>query len=100
MIFLLFHELKEYLNYCHQEIIKFLDKEKLQLNKKRIFKSTDNYTFLGRNSKGKYIRYRNVKRKLKARKYLYEIRKLPLNSMVSSATCYGELLKYEINKLL
>ncbi len=99
--FLLFHESKEYLKYCYEEIKKFLDKEKLQLNiKTRIFKSTDNYTFLGRNPRGRYIRYRNIKRKLKARKYLYESGKLPLNSFVSSAICYGELLKCGIDKLI
>ena len=99
--FLLFHPDKTYLNYCYQEIKKFLDKEKLKLNRKtRVFKSTDNYAFLGRNAKGKYIRYRNVKRKLKARKYMYEKGKISLNSFVSSVTCYAELLNCEINRIV
>ena len=61
---LLFHESKEYLRFCFEEIKKFLEKEKLKLNdKSRIYKNTDNFMFLGRNKKGEYIRYRNVKKK-------------------------------------
>lgn len=64
--FLLFHHSKKYLQYCLEEIRKFLKKEKLTLNSKtRIYKNTNNFLFLGRNSKGNYARYRNVKRKLK-----------------------------------
>ena len=32
--FLLFHQSKQYLKYCLDELIKFLDKENLKLNKK------------------------------------------------------------------
>lgn len=93
--FLLFHQSKDYLNLCYHLIDEFLKKEGLQLNKKtRIFKSTDNYTFLGRNSKNKYIRYRRVKRKLKDRNYKYITGQISLNSMVSSVNCYAELLKH------
>ena len=61
--FLLFHESKEYLKYCFEEIKKFLEKEKLTLNKKsRIYKSTNNFLFLGRDKKGKYAKYRSIKR--------------------------------------
>ena len=89
---------KKYLRYCNSEIEKYLAKAGLTLNKKtRIFKSTDNYAFLGRNPKCQYIRYRNVKRKLKAKRYLYETGKIPLSSLISSVTCYEGLLK---NKLL
>ena len=64
--FLLFHQSKEYLKYCLEEIKKFLEKEKLVLNKKtRIYKNTNNFIFLGRDKKGKYKKYRNVKRKIK-----------------------------------
>ncbi len=64
--FLLFHESKEYLRYCLQEIKNFLEKEKLQLNSKtRIYKNINNFLFLGRNIKGIYSRYRNIKRKIK-----------------------------------
>lgn len=92
--FLLFHESKEYLRACFGKIKDFLEKEKLTLNKKsRLYKSTNNYIFLGRNSRGKYARYRNVKRKLKYRKHLYEIGKIEINSVVSSMICYESLLK-------
>ena len=90
--FLLFHESKEYLKYCLKEITKFLAKEKLVLNKKtRIYKSTNNFLFLGRNSYGKYARYRNVKRKLKKRYFLYKNNKISLNSLTSSLICYKQL---------
>lgn len=44
--FLLFHQSKQYLKYCLEELKKFLEKEKLVLNKKtRIYKSTNNFIF-------------------------------------------------------
>lgn len=90
--FLLFHPSKEYLKYCLDEIRKFLKKEKLELNSKtRIYKNTDNFSFLGRNQKGKYIRYRNVKRKLKKRLYLYKTNSITLDSFTSSLICYKQL---------
>ena len=73
--FLLFHESKDYLKYCLEEIKKFLLKEKLFLNSKtRIYKNTDNFLFLGRNTKGNYARYRTVKRKIKKQLHLYKVR--------------------------
>ena len=91
--FLLFHQSKKYLQYCLNEIKQFLAKEKLTLNDKtRIYKNTNNFLFLGRNSKFKYARYRNVKRKLKAKKFLYNNDKLSLNSYASSHICYKGLL--------
>ena len=91
--FLLFHHSKSYLQYCYNEIKKFLEKEKLELNyKSRIYKNTDNYIFLGRNKNNKYARYRNVKRKLKSRYYLYKNDKIPFNSLISSLICYKGLL--------
>ena len=90
--FLLFHHSKKYLRYCLEEIKNFLKKEKLELNAKtRIFKNTNNLLFLGRNSKGRYARYRNVKRKLKNRYFLYENNLIPLNSITSSFICYKGL---------
>ena len=90
--FILFHESKEYLNYCLKKITEFLDKEKLTLNKiTRIFKSTDNFIFLGRNNFGGYARYRTVRRRLQKKEYLYSNGKLPLNSLISSRICYKQL---------
>lgn len=91
--FLLFHQSKKYLQYCLKEIERFLEKEKLTLNAKtRIYKSTNQFLFLGRNSNFKYARYRSVKRKLKARRFLYETDKITLNSYASSHICYKGLL--------
>ena len=74
------------------EIEKFLAKEKLHLNSKtRIFKSSNNFLFLGRNPKCKYSRYRNIKRKLKSRYQLYKNGKIPLGSFISSLRCYQNL---------
>lgn len=90
--FLLFHQSKEYLKFCLEKIKEFLEKEKLKLNKKsRIYKNTNNFIFLGRNMKWKYARYRNVNRKLKKRRYLYESGKINLMSYVTSKICYRNL---------
>lgn len=92
--FLLFHKSKEYLKYCFEEVKKFLEKEKLSLNRKsRIYKNSNNFLFLGRNKKGKYAKYRDIKRKIKKRKYLYETEKINLMSYVSCKICYENLLK-------
>lgn len=64
----------------------------MNLNKKsRIYKNTNNFVFLGRNTKGKYARYRTVNRKLKKRRYLYESGKINLMSYVTSKICYKNL---------
>ena len=95
--FLLLHPSKEYLKQCLEKIKNFLKEEKLELNKKtRIFKSTDNYIFLGRNTKGKYARYRNVKRKLKKRFYLYRKGQIDLASYCSSLEVYNSLCQRKI----
>lgn len=91
--FLLFHPSKKYLQYCFKEIAEFLSHEKLTLNSKtRIYKNTNNFLFLGRNKNGNYARYRNVKRKLKSKYYLYKSGKLSLSSISSSIICYDHLL--------
>lgn len=90
--FLLFHQSKEYLKFCLEKIKEFLKKEKLKLNKKsRIYKNTNNFIFLGRNTKGKYAKYRNVNRKLKKRRYLYESGEINLMSYVTSKIYYRNL---------
>ena len=91
--FLLFHESKEYLKECLEKIREFLVKEKLVLNRKtRIYKNTNNFIFLGRDSKGRYSKYRQVKRKIKKRKYLYSIKRINLISMLSTLSNYKNLL--------
>ena len=99
--FLLYHQSKDYLNYCLKELEKFLQKEKLVLNKKtRIFKGSDNFIFLGRNKHGKYAKYRTVKRKLKKKKYLYYSEHLKLSSLTSTLLSFSHLeeLKPKIKK--
>lgn len=90
--FLLFHPSKQYLKYCLNEIKTFLNQEKLTLNHKtRIYSNNNNFIFLGRNSRGSYIRYRNIKRKLRKRYYLYKRNLIPLNSLIASYICYKNL---------
>lgn len=92
LYFLLFHPSKDYLKYCLKEIEKFLAKEKLTLNiKTRIYKNTNNFLFLGRNTSGQYARYKNIKRKLKNKFYLYNNKLLSLGSFISSLRCYQNL---------
>ena len=92
--FLLYHESKEYLKYCLEEIRKFLEKEKLNLNTKtRIYKNTNNFIFLGRNKKGKYAKYRNLKRKIKNKMFLYENGNIELNSIMNTMINYKNLNK-------
>lgn len=96
--FLLFHESKEYLKYCLEELNLFLKSEGLTLNRKtRIFKNTDNFIFIGRNKYGKYAKYRTVRRRLKKKYYLYFSGKISLGSLVASRVCYKHLCN---NKLL
>lgn len=91
--FLLFNESKEYLKYCFEKIKNFLEKEHLKLNgKSRIYKNTNNFIFLGRNIKGKYARYRNIKRKMKYRRYLYNCNKINLMQYINTIECYKNLI--------
>ena len=91
--FLLFHPSKKYLAECLEKIKKFLEKEELTLNKKtRIYKNTDNFIFLGRNNKGKYSKYRNARRKINKKMYLYSIGKVNLNGMMNVVINFKNLL--------
>lgn len=92
--FLLFHESKQYLRQCLDELKIFLKKEKLTLNKKtRIYKNTNKFIFLGRKPNGNYAKYRDVKRKIRKRLYLYTIEKIKLTGVVNSIICYNNLCK-------
>ena len=95
--FILFHESKDYLKYCLNELTKFLEKENLKLNSKtRLYKDTDNFIFIGRNKYGNYAKYRTVKRRLKKREYLYRNGFIKMQSLISSRLCYKNLCQ---NKL-
>ena len=92
--FLLMHPSKEYLRECLEKIRKFLVREKLSLNKKtRVYSNYDNFIFLGRTIKGRYAKYRTVKRRLKKREYLYNVGNISLMSYVGSVICYDYLKK-------
>lgn len=96
--FLLFHESKEYLKYCLEQLKQFLEKEHLTLNKKtRIFKNTDNFIFIGRNKYGNYAKYRTIKRRLKYKRHLYNTKKIDINSLIASRICYKNLSNNKIN---
>lgn len=96
--FLLFHPSKKYLKYCLTEIEKFLQKEKLSLNRKtRIYKNTNNFIFLGRNINGKYSKYRTVRRKLRKQLHLYKTRQIRLNSISCSIISYESLFSNSVN---
>ena len=90
--FILFHQSKEYLRFCLEEIDKFVQKEKLTLNKKtRIYNSNNNYIYLGRNKYGTYAKHRYVKRRLKKARYLYDSGVIDLINMVSILQSYDYL---------
>ena len=90
--FILFHQSKEYLRFCLEEIDKFIQKEKLTLNKKtRIYNSNNNYIYLGRNKYGTYAKHRYVKRRLKKARYLYDSGVIDLINMVSILQSYDYL---------
>ena len=92
--FLLFHNSKQYLKECFIKISDFLKHEDLKLNpKSRIYKSTDNFIFLGRNKYGKYSKYRDINKKLKKRFKLYNANQISLSSLSSSIICYQNLNK-------
>lgn len=95
--FLLFHKSKEYLKYCFEKIKEFLKKEKLVLNRKtRIYKSTNNFIFLGRNKKGGYARYRTVHRKLRRKIKQYERGEVKLGSLTSTIIGYKFLCNKDV----
>ena len=90
--FILLHPSKEYLKYCLSKIEQYLNKEDLELNSKtRIYKNTNNIVFLGRNKYNRNSKYRDKRRKLKKKKYLYENNKISLNSYISSYINYKNI---------
>ncbi|MDY4996851.1 MAG: RNA-directed DNA polymerase [Bacilli bacterium] len=92
--FILFHQDKQYLRTCLDKIKEFLKKEKLELNHKtRIYKDINNIIFLEKNKENRSAKYREKKRKLKYKKYLYDIGKIKLNSYLASYMNYKNLNK-------
>ncbi len=90
----LYHHSKEYLKYCLTEINAFLKNENLQLNKKtRIYKSGNNFVFLGRNVNGRYGKYRYVNRRLKNKYKRYKNNSIKLGSLIGTMQSYNYLMK-------
>lgn len=90
----LYHESKEYLKYCLEQIKVFLKKEKLDLNKKsRIYKNTNNFIFLGRDKRGKYAKYRTMRRRINKKNKEYKERKITLKNLVDSTVSYKYVSK-------
>lgn len=90
--FLLFHPSKIYLKECLEKIKDFLVKEKLTLNKKtRMYNSSVNFVFLGRDVYGRYAKYRMVNRKLKKRFYFYKNKTINLRRLASSIQSFKYL---------
>lgn len=94
----LYHPSKEYLKQCLREISAFLKGENLQLNNKtRIYKSTNNFVFLGRDVNGRYGKYRYVNRRLKNKIKRYRNGNLRLSSLMGSIQSYNYLRKKEFS---
>ena len=77
-------------NNLYQEICKI---ENIISAFNEVCKNTNNLIFLGRNRKGKYAKYRNIKRKIKYRKRLYEDGKIDLMGYINTINCYRNLIK-------
>lgn len=83
--FCLFHESKEYLKYCLEEIRKFLEDEGLKLNNKtRIYNNKNKYIFLGHTIDNKKANYREKHKKIRRKKISYEDNKISLYSYICS----------------
>ena len=90
----LYHPSKDYLKYCLSEISTFLKNEKLRLNNKtRIYKSSNNFVFLGRDTNGRYGKYRYVNRRLKNKVKRYKSKSIKLGSLMSTMQSYKYLKK-------
>ena len=90
----LYHPSKEYLKYCLKEINTFLKSENLQLNRKtRIYKCTNNFVFLGRDTKGRYAKYRYVCRRLKNKSKMYKTKNVKLSNLMGSLQSFDYLMK-------
>ena len=98
--FLLFHPSKQYLKHCLDKIKIFLAKENLVLNKKtRLYSNKNYFIFLGRDTKGNYTKYRDIRRKLRKKFYLYKKNYITLSNLTSSIATYQYLCPQRLKKL-
>lgn len=85
--FLIFHQDKNYLKNSLAKLVIFLKENCcMELNSKtRIYKSTNNYIFLGRTKYNHYHRYREVKRRIKANKIKFLNDEISVSSFLISS---------------
>ena len=76
-------------NNLYQEICKI---ENIISAFEEVCNNTNNFVFLGRSRKGKYAKYRNIKRKIKYRRHLYEEEKIELMGYINTVNCYNNLI--------
>lgn len=87
--FLIFVKTKKEAREILNKIKKYLENEKLELNKStRIYSNKENIKFLGRTKKGKNIRNKKIMKKYKKTKKQYDRGKTTLNEIQSSLNNY------------
>ena len=88
--FILIHRSKKYLKECKRKIEEFLKKEKLELNKStRIYKSSDNFSYLGETKRGQFVKRRKAIKKIKAAKHDYINNKISLSTYIAIINSYA-----------
>ena len=82
---ILFHQDKEYLQYCLSCIKIELSKLKLQINNKtRIYKNNENMSFIGVKRNGQLVNYQRTKKKIKNNIKKYNNGEIELLNLLSS----------------
>lgn len=99
--FLIFVKTKKEANEILKKIEVFLKTEKLELNKStRVYSSNENIKFLGKTKKGKFVRGKKAKKKLKKRIKEYKKGKKPLINTISSVQSYYGKINKDVFKYL
>lgn len=70
------------------KIKEFLKTENLELNSKsRLYKNSNNFIFLGKDSKGRICKKKKIKKHINKKYYMYKTDKIKLNSLISTINC-------------
>ena len=87
--FLIFVKTKKEAKEILEKIKKFLEKEKLELNKStRIYSSSNNLKFIGITKKGKHVRSKNAISKINKKLKKYNKGEISLGSLLSTLSNY------------
>lgn len=87
--FLIFVKTKKEAKEILEKIKKFLEKEKLELNKStRIYSSSNNFKFIGITKKGKHVRSKNAISKINKKLKKYKKGEISLGSILSTLSNY------------